>query len=64
MNIENYEKYTEIADRVVPEYRDYRSNYSCTGHVAKRWEAAWNAACIANSDEPSRYNPPINERVM
>ena len=64
MNIEKNHKYSEIADRVVPEYRDYRSTYSCTGQVAKRWVAAWTAACLANDDDPSLYEAPVNERVM
>jgi hypothetical protein len=37
----------EIADRVVPEYRDGKRSYSCTGTVAKRWQAAYDGACIA-----------------
>lgn len=44
---------TEIADRIVPEYR--RSNgtyYSCTGTVAKRWNAAYLAAELAITQKP------------
>lgn len=37
-----------IADRVVPEYRDGKRSYSCTGNTAKRWGAAYEAAKIAN----------------
>lgn len=38
---------TQIADVVVPAYRDGRRSYSCTGTVAKRWQAAWDGACAA-----------------
>lgn len=38
---------TEIADKVVPEYRDGKRSYSCGGHTAKRWQAAWDAASVA-----------------
>jgi len=40
----------EIADRVVPEYRNTASgapSYSCSGHTAKRWEAAFDGARLA-----------------
>jgi hypothetical protein len=43
---------TQIADRVVPEYRVGRKSYSCTGGVAKRWFAAWQGACIAFGYDP------------
>ena len=43
---------TQIADRVVPEYRAGRKSYSCTGGVAKRWQAAWDGACIALGYDP------------
>jgi hypothetical protein len=38
---------TQIADTVVPKFRDGKKSYSCTGSVAKRWQAAWDGACIA-----------------
>ena len=34
----------EIADRIVPEYRNGPRSYCCTGHTAKRWNAAYLAA--------------------
>jgi hypothetical protein len=41
---------TTIADRVVPEYRSEKRTYSCSGHTAKRWQAAWDAAHMALTD--------------
>lgn len=46
---------TQIADAVVPEYRAGKRSYSCTGRVAKRWQAAWDGACIALGREPKVY---------
>jgi len=46
---------TQIADAVVPEYRGGRRSYSCTGRVAKRWQAAWNGACLALGRDPDSY---------
>jgi hypothetical protein len=49
---------TEIADQVVPQYRDdnqRQPGYSCTGIYAKRWQAAWDAACIALGGDPAEY---------
>lgn len=43
---------TQIADMVVPEYRAGRKSYSCIGSVAKRWQAAWDSACIALGYDP------------
>ena len=37
----------QIADQVVPEYRAKGAAYSCSGHTAKRWSAAHDAALIA-----------------
>lgn len=37
----------EIADQVVPQYRDDAKVYSCTGTYAKQWSAAYNGAMIA-----------------
>lgn len=42
-----------IADRVVPEY--FSGSYSCGGVYAKRWQAAWDAACIALGGNPEDY---------
>lgn len=42
---------TQIADGVVPEYRIGRS-YSCTGTIAKRWQAAWDGAYRALRGAP------------
>ena len=44
----------EIADQVVPEYRGGKPR-SCTGHYAKRWQAAWDGACVALGGDPARY---------
>ena len=49
------ERCTQIADAVVPEYRAGKRSYSCTGRVAKRWQAAWDGACIALGREPKVY---------
>lgn len=46
---------TKIADVVVPEYRDGKRSYSCTGRVAKRWQAAWDGACLALGRAPEGY---------
>jgi hypothetical protein len=43
---------TLIADKVVPKYRAAGGNYGCTGIMAKRWQAAWDAACIALGHDP------------
>jgi hypothetical protein len=45
---------TTIADRVVPEYRNGSRSYSCNGTVAKRWQAAWDAAHLTLSGESAR----------
>jgi hypothetical protein len=47
---------TQIADRVVPEYRARNKSYSCTGGVAKRWQAAWDGACIALGNDPKEVS--------
>lgn len=44
---------TEIADKVVPEYRSHRM--SCTGVYAKCWQSAWDAACLALGGDPASY---------
>ena len=49
-----------IADQVVPQYRNdnqRQPGYSCTGIYAKRWQAAWDAACIALGGNPQDYRP-------
>jgi hypothetical protein len=46
---------TLIADQVVPEYRGGERSYSCTGRVAKRWQAAWDGACVALGGDPQNY---------
>lgn len=43
------------ADRAVPEYRHGKRTYSCGGHVAKRWQAAWDAACWALGTDPATF---------
>lgn len=48
------------ADMVVPEYRSGLRSYSCTGTVAKRWQAAWDGACIAFGDVPENYKVAID----
>lgn len=45
---------SKIADQVVPEYRGGKPR-SCTGHYAKRWQAAWDGACVALGGDPARY---------
>ncbi len=46
---------TEIADTVVPEYRSGSSHPSCTSPTAKRWQAAWDGACVALGRDPESY---------
>jgi hypothetical protein len=55
MNDEITARCTQIADAVVPEYRNGKRSYSCTGRVAKRWQAAWDGACIALGRSPDNY---------
>lgn len=60
------ERCTQIADAVVPEYRGTKS-YSCTGVVAKRWQAAWDGACRALGHDPTRVinaRTPLRRRRM
>jgi hypothetical protein len=45
---------TQIADQVVPEYRARNKSYSCTGGMAKRWQAAWDGACAALGYNPKK----------
>jgi hypothetical protein len=53
---------TVIADEVVPEYRGSKRSYSCTGRVAKRWQAAWDGACVALGGNPESYrNGPLED---
>ncbi len=51
---------TRIADAVVPEYNS--DSYSCTGTIAKRWQAAWDAACISNGYEPKTVVQTMGRR--
>lgn len=38
---------TAIADKIVPQYRSPKGKYSCAGQMAKRWQAAYDAASMA-----------------
>lgn len=46
---------TQCADAIVPEYRHGNKAYGCTGTVAKRWQAAWDGACMALGHDPKDY---------
>lgn len=46
---------TLVADQVVPEYRRGPRSYACTSPVAKRWQAAWDGACVALGQDPAHY---------
>lgn len=46
---------TAIADKAVPEYRNGSRNYTCAGHKAKQWQAAWDGACLAFGGDPSDF---------
>ena len=49
---------TEIADQVVPQYRKPKlagGYYACGSPTAKRWQAAWDGACIALGGDPAEY---------
>ena len=46
---------TQIADAVVPAYRTAGRALSCTGTIAKRWQAAWDGACLALAHDPQDY---------
>jgi hypothetical protein len=52
---------TFIADQVVPKYRHSGRSYSCGGVIAHKWQAAWDAACIALGADPATYlSPPLS----
>ncbi|NYT42294.1 hypothetical protein HZY97_16095 [Sphingomonas sp. R-74633] len=55
---------TDIADRVVPAYRDGKRSYSCGGTTAKLWQAAWDGACIALGGEPEAYIIPATPKTV
>lgn len=48
---------TRIADQVIPDYRSPPRGryYSCTGVIARRWQAAWDGAMIALGGDPKEY---------
>lgn len=47
---------TEIADQVEPNFRRWlHDRNSCVSDTPKRWQAAWDAACIALSGDPAEY---------
>jgi hypothetical protein len=45
---------TGIADKVEPDYRTGAPR-SCTGYIARRWQAAWDGACLAIGGDPASY---------
>lgn len=49
------DKAIAIADKIVPAYRNGARSYSCTGHVAKMWQAAFDGALsvLTESAQPS-----------
>lgn len=50
MTRDHYERSRQasaIADQVEPRYRTLGRRYSCTGHVANIWDAAYEAAFLA-----------------
>lgn len=53
------ERALAIADKIVPAYRNGTRSYSCTGHVAKMWQAAYDGALsIADGDtQNADYDP-------
>lgn len=55
MSTELTRRCVEIADQVVPEYRNGKRPASCTGHHAKRWQAAWDGACVALGGDPAEH---------
>ncbi len=50
---------TAIADQVVPEFRG--KGLSCTGLAGKRWQAAWDGACLALGGDPAAFLDPVGE---
>lgn len=42
----------KIADKIIPSYRLSGKSYSCTGTIAKKWQAAYEGACMAYGVEP------------
>jgi hypothetical protein len=51
-NVAKHQKCTHVADSVVPKYRS-GAGYSCGGIMAKRWQAAWDAAWVVLGYPPS-----------
>lgn len=49
----------QIADTVVPQYRNEKRSYSCTGGMAKCWQAAYDGACIALGGNPGNGAAPV-----
>jgi len=47
------ERCVQVADTVVPQYRNAKRSYSCTGGMAKRWAAAFDGARIALGHDPA-----------
>jgi hypothetical protein len=45
-----------IADAVVPGFRKVGPKASCSGPTGKRWQAAWDSACIALGGVPSDFH--------
>lgn len=50
MDMDVYRCCTEIANEVLG-----GPPPNCTSQYAKRWQAAWDAACIAFGDRPEKY---------
>jgi hypothetical protein len=46
---------SQFANVIVPEFKGGNKSYSCTGDVAKRWQAAWDGACMALGHDPRDY---------
>lgn len=51
------QKAIAIADKIVPAYRDGGRRYSCTGNVAKMWQAAYDGALAVLTPEPTPARP-------
>lgn len=57
----------KIADETVPQYRAKGASYACSGQVARRWTAAYEAAlaalCTSTIEVPKAWSSVLAERA-
>lgn len=55
MTAEQIEKQCiDIADKIVPQYRNGKRSYSCHGTIANKWGAAYYGAYMAITGNPHK----------